>query len=671
MPGRVPAILFLLSLHLCLTVVSVRASPEVAVVGASGRLKAVLVRGERVPVGFNLHMYRDGWREMVTLNRWDVEDTQYTERELDTGREQVWTNRTGAYRTRHSLVRKQSSDDGVDLEVRLRVTAMRDVDGEGVFLLLPFAVSEFSGGEAVLKGTDSEEQRVTLPAALPPRHHLGRAESSSVRLLSMDRMVSVTIRLDEARTVTVQDNRRWNTPEYSLFVPLHEGALKKAEEVEATVDIQCRVRGDRRPLAVRLGEPRDEELQGFGGNFVYETRSPVTSFNIEELQPRWARCGMTLREWEPTNDNDSPDTVNWEAFRSRDAEDSELRHEFELLKRLSDKDIPIVASVWRLPEWMYENPDDPEETYLRHDRRVAEDAWEEMIECITSYLLHAKREYGVEPELFSFNEPDEGWHVRFRPREHAELIRRLGERFEQLGLETRMVLGDCANAEGTDYVFAATQNPQVMKHVGALSFHSWSSAKEEYPVWRRLADELRIPLMVAEVGVDPEAWKFPWMLARTHYAMDELRTIQELLISAAPAALMQWQFTSNYRMAYTENDVVRKTLRWTFWRHLCRLTPQPSRYLEVSEAAENVLVSAFEAPETKHWAVHLANLGAERGCVIESLPQSEHSLYRVSSTDGGRWRIEPVALSEAGEIQTILPAQSLTTYTTLAPPMDR
>ncbi len=670
MLGRMPSIMFFLSLHLCL-MTSVRASADVAIVGASGRLKAVSVGGERVPVGFNVHMYRPGWREMVTLNSWDVEDTQYTDRQTEKGREQIWTNRTGAFRTRHSVLRKQVSSKGVDLEVRLRISALRDADGEGVFLLLPFAVAEFSGGEAVLEGEDGEEQRVMLPEALPPRHHLGREESASIRLFNMGRMTTVSIRLDEARTVTVQDNRRWNTPDYSLFVPLHEGPLKKGEEVEAVFEIQCRVRGEPEPVAVRLEERREEKLQGFGGNFVYETRSPITAYNIETLKPRWGRCGMTLREWEPTNDNESPEEVNWEALRARDSDGSALRHEFELLKRLSDNGIPIVASVWRLPEWMYENPDDPEDTFLRHDRRVAEDAWEEMLESITTYLLHVKREYGVEPELFSFNEPDQGWHVRFRPREHAELIRRLGERFEQLGIKTRMMLGDCANADGSDYVFAATQDPQAMKHVEALSFHAWNSAKEEYPVWRRLADELRIPLMVSEAGVDPEAWKFPWMLERAHYAIDELRTVQELLIAALPAALMQWQFTSNYRMAYMENDVLHKTLRWTFWRHFCRLTPQPANYRDVSGGAEEVLASAFQSPETKHWTVHLANLGAERGCIIESVPQTEHSLYRVSSTDDERWQIESATVSEEGRIHTVLPARSLTTFTTLSPPKDQ
>ena len=60
---------------------------------------------------------------------------------------------------------------------------------------------------------------------------------------------------------------------------------------------------------------------------------------------------------------------------------SRIRTELQLMRRLQDQGIPYVASVWHLPEGLTDR--------IRH---------------VSSYLLHAREQYGVEPGLFSFNQ---------------------------------------------------------------------------------------------------------------------------------------------------------------------------------------------------------------------------------------------------------------------------
>ena len=59
-------------------------------------------------------------------------------------------------------------------------------------------------------------------------------------------------------------------------------------------------------------------------------------------------------------------------------------------------------------------------------RRIHPDRWDELLECLGSYLAYAKREYGVEPDLFSFNEANIGVDVLLTAEEHREAIKHIG-----------------------------------------------------------------------------------------------------------------------------------------------------------------------------------------------------------------------------------------------------
>jgi len=67
--------------------------------------------------------------------------------------------------------------------------------------------------------------------------------------------------------------------------------------------------------------------------------------------------------------------------------------------------------------------------------RVAVDTWPVLVEGIASYLAYARRAYGVEPTLFSLNEPDIGMHVGLSPEEYADFVKQLGRRLAALGLK--------------------------------------------------------------------------------------------------------------------------------------------------------------------------------------------------------------------------------------------
>ena len=188
-------------------------------------------------------------------------------------------------------------------------------------------------------------------------------------------------------------------------------------------------------------------------------------------------------------------------------------------------------------------------------RRIAPDKWPELLESIGSYLQYAKRQYGVEPDLFSFNEANIGVDVLLTAEEHRDAIKRIGAHFERLGLRTKMLLADATGPRGTvRYALPAAADPAAVRYCGAVGFHSWGGGSpSDYAAWGDLAKRLGLPLLVTELGVDAAAWR-----NRAYdtyaYAVREMQMYQELLLYARPQGTMQWEFTSDYGIVDEPQD---------------------------------------------------------------------------------------------------------------------
>jgi len=377
----------------------------------------------------------------------------------------------------------------------------------------------------------------------------------------------------------------------------------------------------------------------------------------------WARTEMTPPEWEPENDNASPEDTNWAALAKNDQPGTNLRREFLLAQQIQKRGIPYSITIWRLPEWLYTDPGKGPEAF---GRRFAAEKWPEVLECIGSYLVYAKKQYGVEPDLFSFNEPDGGVRVKFSAEEHRDAIRRIGAHFASLGLRTKMLLGDVCHARGTHtYALPTANDPEAMRHVGALSFHSWGGAKpEEYAAWSDLADKLKLPLLVAELGVDAWAWRGA-AYNTGDYALREVQMYQEIILHARPRATMQWEFTSDYGTVKVEKDGrLAPTVRFWFVKHFCNLTPPKAEVLATSSDNPKVLLTAF-AGKGPVYTLHIANFGAGRPATITGLPAEVKSLRAIQTSATDSFKELSAVAVEAGAAKVQLAQQSLLTLTTM------
>lgn len=634
----------------------------------SGRIIGVGYDGETTAVESDVVVALPKWTGTASMAAWCVSDVQYAA----TNDVRQWTGLIHFDQTRSCRYRQTLKEDGGRARVDLSVTGESDVDIEGVYLFLKFPVEEFSGGQGEARGTNEWPVRVVLPRETPVEPRFLSVTTDMTAITDASRRTRVELSFDQPRAMTFQDERTWSVPRYALFTRFSTNSvLRKGETISIGFAMKVTKTVDRSEVRLSM-KPRQVlyTLDGFGGNFVYGIQSPMARYALDTLRIAWARTQMSLSDWEPDNENGSALDTDWSPLEARDVPGSTLRHEFVLAQELQKKGIPFVISVWDLPEWLYADPGRGPGVY---GRRVAADKWDELLECVGSYLQYAKRQYGVEPDLFSFNECREGVRIQFTAEEHRDAIKRLGARFEKLGLKTALLLADNASPRGTEtYAKPTTEDPEAMRCVGALAVHSWGGASPaEYAAWSDLSKAIHKPLLIAELGVDANAWHTPWLFRTFDYALQELRMYQEILLYARPQGTMEWEFTSDYAVGDVQKEANGSVMivpgwRYSFIKQFSNLTPAKAKAIATGSDRPNVLFTAFAGTETTGtiYTLHIANLGASRLAAISGLPRDVRSLRAVMTSESDSFKeLEPVR-ARHGKATVNLPAQSLLTLTT-------
>ena len=383
-------------------------------------------------------------------------------------------------------------------------------------------------------------------------------------------------------------------------------------------------------------------FDGFGGNYCWSNSSPVAAYTLKNLKVAWARTEMKLLLWETQRDHPGP----------------EVRADFEMWRHFAQTGTPFVASIWWLPERFYTDP--YEKGLSGHFRIINPEKWDELLEFLGSYLLYAKREYGAEPDLFSFNEANRGVYVGLTPETHTQAIKRIGAYFRKIGLKTRMLLGDTTGMRDT-HLFAldAASDPEAMQYVGAVAFHSWGGGTpEQYEAWGDLAEWLRLPLLVSELGLDGAGY-YTRSWDSYEYGLRESKLTQEILMFARPQATQYWQFTQDYALARVRDGVVEPTARFWLMKHFTDLTPQGGDAVTAASDQKSVLVTAFR--KNAAYTVHILNTGAARTANVDGLPRGEWQL--TETTESAQYQKKAPVRSEGNGLAISLPSRSLVTIT--------
>ena len=244
-------------------------------------------------------------------------------------------------------------------------------------------VSDFAGGEARLIDTSAPQPSATMPVDKPERQHFLTGQASGVEFRKDDR--KLTVRFDRPRQLTVQDNRVFGHDEYSVYFMLRSGDLVAGQTDSAEILISAEVPIDHSPVTLEM-KPEQSlyQLDGLGGNFVYSSESPSSIYNLDHLNVAWGRVWLPLHEWETANDNETPATTDLPAMAANDKPGTKLRYALEMARELEKRQIPYIASIWGVPQWLARNPGKPGEN--KHGIVIAREMWDELAESIGSYL---------------------------------------------------------------------------------------------------------------------------------------------------------------------------------------------------------------------------------------------------------------------------------------------
>ncbi|TFH16694.1 MAG: hypothetical protein E4H02_04920 [Lentisphaerales bacterium] len=645
---------------------SARAAGDSAELTAYGGLSSLRTGASQIKITTNVRLPLPNWTSVASLeNATGVKITEEDGARVYSG--SVKITESCSYVFRQSIT---EVDGAVHLDLTL--TASGDALLEGIFFWIDVPISSFAGGHCSLSRAGAQVDGAMMPRDRPANRHFLTGVSDSIATLDSSGSLKLEAGFDRVLPVMVQDNREFNNDTYTFFLRLADAGLASGESMSLHARFQ--LAGQRDGADVNLVFHPDKaryEFSGFGGNYCTGIESPVTQYTLESLRVAWARTQVRLAEWEPENDNELSGVTDWTQFEQRDLPGSSLRREFELARQIHERGIPFVASIWSLPEWMYAEPGRGPNTIRR---KIAPNKWPELLESIGAYLQHLKKKYGAEPDLFSFNESDIGIQVLMTETEHCDAIKLLGSHFRELELRTGLLLGDVGRCSGTEgYVLPAAHDEKAMTYVTAIGIHSWGGASpDQYMAWASLSDQLKIPLLITEAGVDAMAWKND-AYDSFDYGLREMELYQELLLHARPRAILQWELTSGYGVAREEESASGQragvTPRKRFWMlaHFFNLTPPNAQLLESSSVNPQILLTAFvgRQAEMRFYSCHIVNVGHEREARVIGFPDGIRHVRVVRTDANNSFQEFPSALVRNGETRVTLAARSILTLTTL------
>ena len=433
----------------------------------------------------------------------------------------------------------------------------------------------------------------------------------------------------------------------ALSMELHASGVIDHSDAEITLDMQ-------NPGSL---------FAGFGGNFRLQNPAAdpkVIDYCLENLRVAYGRVEFPWRLWQPEEEADPIATAQNGGLNKR-VEESLL-----MAKRLKAMGMPVILSCWFPPAWAI---DGGPASYARQggviDYRLDNRKKEKIYKSMADYLLYAKRYYGIEFSMFSFNESDLGIDVLHTPQEHADFIKEFGAYLAELNLPTRMLLGDNSDATTFDFILPALNNPETHKYIGAVSFHSWRGCDDvTLKKWADAAKAINVPLLVGEGSTDAAAHGYAEIFNESTFALYEINLYTRICAICQPLSILQWQLTSDYSLLwgdgiYGSKGPLRPTQRFWNIKQLAS-TPADALAIPVRSGKKNVNCAAFGNMVRGEYAVHMVNNGAECEAVISGIPAEVKEL-KVYVTNTKDCMKETAVKVENGQVRVHLPAISFIT----------
>jgi O-glycosyl hydrolase len=360
---------------------------------------------------------------------------------------------------------------------------------------------------------------------------------------------------------------------------------------------------------------RFQYIDGFGVNFngtyFRDAQKPAIDKLIDDLGATIFRLDpYGLTNWEAVNDNDDPNTMNWEYYNDRYSAPA-FEAAWAAARYLNSRGIrPFLTLSGVPPEWMMDTKGPPSHKVCHEQPSGKPDhlkasMYDEFAETVVSLAVYARTRARIDYEYFGpVNETDcypaEG--PRIDPDEMPKVLGAIARRLRKEGLaDVKMVVAEQARITN-DYITPIMQSADLMKQVGVFSFHTYGADSVGPQVARVRNSEYRnVRVWLTEYGdlsdLDRSAaneWK-SFSLTATHRALTALN-------QGASAALF-WDAYDNYHEHYPRltfygllqnaDHIYSPKKRYFAAKQLYHFVRPGSQRIGATSDAPSLLVSAF------------------------------------------------------------------------------
>jgi len=388
-----------------------------------------------------------------------------------------------------------------------------------------------------------------------------------------------------------------------------------------------------------------QTMMGMGGNFCqprYGHTVPLDrngKYCLDNLKVAHARIGLPLNYWNPA--------------RGVYKNEAQAKASLLALQEMKKRGIPTVVSVWVGPEWMV-GPD-------RSGMVLKPEMVDPCIESIAEYLKTGRDEYGVEPEYFSFNEPDYGVNFKFDPPRFSGFIKRAGEKFKKMGIKTKFLVADTANgANFKELAVPLLEDKSIAPYLGPIAFHCWDALGAQEDVYRGIAElgrKYNKPVWCLEAGHDAALWEKPnpWESWDNAFgtAMAYAKTVR-----LTEASLMDyWTYQNNYPLIDEDTGKPHPVF------HVMK------QMQDVLAAGRTIIASRSSSDEIQHvvsvkgksFAALIVNPIGSGSVVLKGLTANAKAQVIVSDKTSQGRLAKVVTTDASGSVSVTVPTRSIVT----------
>ena len=458
---------------------------------------------------------------------------------------------------------------------------------------------------------------------------------------------------------------------------------------------------DDSPVSITIKDTPQQKLIGLGGNIPrdgalthtggrasrYAITAASTNYVVNGINFRCARVNLHLFPWEWANDNNAPDKADLSRFQLAPGEDAHhnpgphYKTQVDAYLKLlagyvsgkANRNAMLIAHVANWPAWLM-----PKEA----NGTIPRELWPELAECIATYMLYARDEFGITFDAYAFRNAHWGT-PRFEADDYVDLLKYLGTQFKARGLETKLLLCDTDAMHDWRWYAPMTADADLLDHIVGIGIETEGPLTPHmttWRLWRDLARHADRPLIMSSFGR-------PYTSSPT-YLFDEVAVWHDMLGGVGASAGAIRQFVSEksnkwlmvhgrditappreglpprLQTAFIADDpaAVLPTLRFGITRQFCELTP-PGRVMETRCLHPQVRATAVQG-EDGAFVLHISNAGAARTASVTDLPAHVKELHVTQTGDGKLCDPAAPVTPERGTVSLDLPAWSVVTLTT-------